>query len=101
MNRALVLCYMCDTDNGEEDGYETDIRPSLKDVHGDFDKLRKEAGIKGFRCKAVKRNYAFGEQDVPVGEHQWMKVVYPFSGTYSSRRRFVSWITLLFRATAV
>ena len=55
----------------------------MKDVYADFDKLRKGAGINGFKGKVVKRNYAFGEPDVPTGEHQWMKVVYPFSGAYS------------------
>ncbi|KAL5492315.1 POL1 [Sanghuangporus weigelae] len=62
-----------------EDGYETDVIPTTKDVHADFDAIRKKAGIKTFKAKPVKRSYAFGESDVPTREHQWMKIVYPFS----------------------
>ena len=60
--------------------YETDEVPGLPDVYSDFDRLRKKAGIKGFKAKFVKRKYAFGEKDVPRDERQWMKVVYPFTG---------------------
>lgn len=52
------------------------------DVYQDFDALRKRVGIKSFKGKFVKRKYAFGEPDVPTGESQWLKVVYPFSGKY-------------------
>ena len=50
------------------------------DVYKDFDAVRKKAGIKSFKGKFVKRKYAFGEPGVPVGESDWLKVVYPFSG---------------------
>lgn len=69
----------------EEDEYtgemcETDVAPELPDIYSDFDKLRKKAGIKSFKAKFVQRHYAFGEKDVPRGESQWLKVVYPFTG---------------------
>ncbi|EJD07472.1 uncharacterized protein FOMMEDRAFT_137775 [Fomitiporia mediterranea MF3/22] len=62
-----------------EDGHETDIVPDNLDVAKDFDALRKKAGINKFKSKFVKRKYAFGEPDVPLNEHSWMKVKYPFS----------------------
>ncbi|KAG6865128.1 hypothetical protein C0991_004969 [Blastosporella zonata] len=66
---------------GDEDGnvYDTDIVPTPQDVHGDFEMIRKQVGVKSWKGKFVKRNYAFGEKDVPRGESQWLKVVYPFS----------------------
>ena len=51
-----------------EDGYETDIVPDLPSVYRDFDAVRKKAEIKSFKAKFVKRKYAFGEPDVPMGE---------------------------------
>lgn len=68
-----------------DDGYETDIVPGMKDVYGDFDALRKKAGITSFRGKFVKRKYAFGESGIPTQETQWMKVIYPFTGSYPCR----------------
>ena len=61
----------------DDDGniHETDVVPKPEDVHDDFDMIRK---IKSCRAKFVKRNYAFGEKDVPRGESQWLKVVYGF-----------------------
>ena len=59
---------------------ETDIIPSDGDIHEDFDEIRKTIGIKSWRGKFVKRNYVFGEQDIPRGESRWMKVVYGFTG---------------------
>ncbi|KAJ7460715.1 DNA polymerase family B-domain-containing protein [Mycena latifolia] len=53
--------------------------PDLKDVYNDVDMLRKKTGIKSWKAKFVKRNYAFGEADVPREETQWMKVVYGFN----------------------
>ncbi|KAJ7634179.1 DNA polymerase family B-domain-containing protein [Mycena polygramma] len=52
--------------------------PDLQDVHNDVDMLRKKTGIKSWKAKFVKRNYAFGEADVPREETQWLKVVYGF-----------------------
>ncbi|KAJ7493343.1 hypothetical protein B0H11DRAFT_2006017 [Mycena galericulata] len=53
--------------------------PELQDVYNDIDMLRKKTGIKSWKAKAVKRNYAFGEPDVPREETQWFKVVYGFN----------------------
>ncbi|RDB16000.1 DNA polymerase alpha catalytic subunit [Hypsizygus marmoreus] len=58
---------------------ETDIVPTPQDVHGDFEMIRKQIGVKSWKGKFVKRKYAFGEQDVPRGESQWLKVVYGFN----------------------
>ncbi|KDQ50145.1 hypothetical protein JAAARDRAFT_74363 [Jaapia argillacea MUCL 33604] len=64
----------------EQDNFtiETDVVPGLKDVYDDFDRVRKKVGIKSWKAKFVKRLYAFGEEDVPRGEKQWLKVVYGF-----------------------
>ncbi|KAJ7708740.1 DNA polymerase alpha catalytic subunit [Mycena rosella] len=53
--------------------------PDLQDVYNDVDMLRKKTGIKSWKAKFVKRNYAFGEADVPREETQWLKVVYGFN----------------------
>ncbi|KAF5362489.1 hypothetical protein D9756_002711 [Leucocoprinus leucothites] len=65
----------------DEDGefYDTDIVPSLEDVYGDFELIRKQLGIKSWRGKFVKRKYAFGEKEVPRTETQWLKIVYGFN----------------------
>lgn len=78
----------------EETGelYETDVTPTLTDVYGDFDRVRKKAGIKSWKAKFVKRRYAFGEKDITRGETQWLKVVYGFNGTYNPHRSFVALI---------
>jgi len=66
-----------------EDGkfYETDEVPEQPDVYRDFDMIRKRATIGKFKARFVKRNYAFGEADVPK-EAEWLKVVYPFTGKF-------------------
>ncbi|KAF5385769.1 hypothetical protein D9615_002206 [Tricholomella constricta] len=66
----------------DEDGnmHDTDVIPTHQDVHGDFEMIRKQVGVKSWKGKFVKRKYAFGEKDVPRGESQWLKVVYDFSG---------------------
>ncbi|KAJ7132213.1 hypothetical protein C8R44DRAFT_773372 [Mycena epipterygia] len=53
--------------------------PDLQAVYNDVDMLRKKTGIKSWKAKFVKRNYAFGETDVPREETQWLKVVYGFN----------------------
>jgi len=63
---------------------ETDIIPTPRDVHEDFDMMRQQIGVKSWKGKFVKRNYAFGEENVPRGESQWLKVVYGFNGTCPS-----------------
>lgn len=61
---------------------DTDIVPTSKDVHNDFEMIRKQIGVKSWKGRFVKRNYAFGESDVPRGESQWLKVVYGFNGAF-------------------
>ena len=65
-----------------EDGkhYDTDEVPSQTDIYGDFDAIRRKAGIGKFKGKFVERSYAFGEADVPREKTSWLKVAYPFSG---------------------
>ncbi|CAK5267409.1 unnamed protein product [Mycena citricolor] len=53
--------------------------PGLQDVYNDFDMLRKKMQVSSWKGKFVKRNYAFGEVDVPREETQWLKVVYGFN----------------------
>jgi len=69
----------------DEDGHihETDVVPKPEDVHDDFDMIRKQMKIKAWRAKFVKRNYAFGEKDVPRGASQWLKIVYGFHGKHT------------------
>jgi DNA polymerase alpha subunit A len=62
---------------------EFDEVPDMQDVYNDVDLLRKRTGIKAWKAKFVKRNYAFGEPDVPREETQWLKVVYGFNGKFS------------------
>lgn len=57
------------------------VRASLQEVYGDLTKLLvpdivPRAQGQGFRCKSVKRKYAFEHGDVPRGEESYMKVVY-------------------------
>jgi DNA polymerase alpha subunit A len=67
----------------DEEGLETDVVPDMPAVWKDFDQVRKNAGIKGWKAKFVKRRYAFGKPDVPREERQWLKVVYGFDGARS------------------
>ncbi|KAK1224663.1 DNA-directed DNA polymerase alpha catalytic subunit pol1 [Marasmius sp. AFHP31] len=64
-----------------EDGkfYDTDEVPSHANIYGDFDAIRRKAGIGKFKGKFVERSYAFGEADVPREKTSWLKVAYPFS----------------------
>jgi len=83
--RTNALPYRIDVRNKrvelvDEALVETDIVPSEEDVHDEFDTIRKHMGIKSWRGKFVKRNYVFGEEDIPKGESIWMKVVYSFAG---------------------
>jgi DNA polymerase alpha subunit A len=61
---------------------DTDEVPTEDDVEEDFEQVRKRFGIKRMRAKFVDRKYAFGERDVPRGQHKWMKVVYGFDGMF-------------------
>ncbi|KAJ6485791.1 hypothetical protein C8R45DRAFT_829069 [Mycena sanguinolenta] len=53
--------------------------PDPMDVYKDLEMMRKKTGISSWKSKFVKRNYAFGESDVPREETQWLKVVYGFN----------------------
>lgn len=77
---VLPRDYRMEEDDETGELCATDVVPSLPDVYNDFDRVRKKLGIKSFKAKFVKRQYAFGESDVPRGEAQWLKVVYPFEG---------------------
>ncbi|KAG2011412.1 DNA polymerase alpha catalytic subunit [Coprinopsis cinerea AmutBmut pab1-1] len=66
-----------DEDTGEVT--ETDEIPTDEDVLDDFEQLRQNMKIKSYKTRFVKRNYAFGEKDVPRGESRWLKIVYPFT----------------------
>ncbi|KAF8920856.1 hypothetical protein CPB85DRAFT_1372860 [Mucidula mucida] len=57
----------------------TDEVPTRESVREDFDGIRRQYGIKGFKAKFVKRKYAFAEVEVPRDERDWLKVVYPFT----------------------
>ncbi len=59
----------------------TDEVPTRESVREDFDGIRRQYGIKGFKAKFVKRKYAFAEVEVPRDERDWLKVVYPFTRT--------------------
>jgi DNA polymerase alpha subunit A len=63
-----------------EDNHETDVQPDQIDVFRDFDEVRRQFKIGGFKAKWVNRRYAFGEPGVPTAETSWLKVIYPFSG---------------------
>lgn len=61
-------------------GHPTDEAPSRQDVQDDFNRMRREFGIKSISTKWVKRKYAFGADSVPEGESDYLKVVYEFHG---------------------
>ena len=42
--------------------------------------MRKQAKIRSFGSKWVKRSYAFGTEGIADGESDWLKVVYDFTG---------------------
>jgi len=69
----------------DEEGrsYETGKVPGKKDVYDNFDCGRKKAGIKGWKAKFAKKNYAFREADVSK-EASWLKVVYSFNCNFQS-----------------
>lgn len=68
-----------ETEDGEYVMQETDVVPSKSDVYDDFERIRKKLGIKAWKGRWVRRNYAFDERDVPK-EGEWMKVLYSFEG---------------------
>ncbi|PPQ69598.1 hypothetical protein CVT26_001586 [Gymnopilus dilepis] len=67
----------------DEDGnlHETDQVPTDEEVDEDFDLIRRQMGVGGYRSKFVRRRCVFrGDGGEGQGEgERWMKVVYPFS----------------------
>ncbi|OXH31047.1 DNA polymerase alpha subunit A [Cryptococcus neoformans] len=59
-------------------GFETDLDVSEEDVLDEFENFRSQVGIDQYRCKFVKRKYAFEDRDVEKGESDWLEVVYGF-----------------------
>jgi hypothetical protein len=59
-------------------GDEFDGSYSHDEVESDFETLRRKAGVKSCTSSWVKRNYAFGDKEIPTGESECMKVIYGF-----------------------
>lgn len=68
-----------ETEGGQVEIVETDVVPEKGDVYGDFERIRREIGIKSWKARWVTRKYAFDYKDVPK-ETEWMKVVYSYEG---------------------
>lgn len=68
-----------ETEDGQVEMVETDVVPEKGDVYGDFERIRREIGIKSWKARWVTRKYAFDYKDVPK-ETEWMKVVYSYEG---------------------
>ena len=68
-----------ETEEGQVEIVETDVVPEKGDVHNDFERIRREIGIKGWKARWVARKYAFDYKDVPK-ETEWMKVLYSYEG---------------------
>lgn len=66
---------------GEYRADGTEVRAGMKDVYSELTKMLVPNVIprcqgQGFRCKQVKRNYAFDHGDIPREETEYLKVVY-------------------------
>ena len=66
-------------EDGQLELVETDVVPDKADVYDDFDRMRREVGIKRWKARWVTRKYAFDDKDVPR-ETEWMKVLYSYEG---------------------
>ncbi|KAG9309455.1 hypothetical protein JVU11DRAFT_10424 [Chiua virens] len=66
-----------ETEDGQVEIVETDVVPEKEDVYSDFERIRREIGIKSWKARWVKRKYAFDCEDVPK-EAEWMKVLYSY-----------------------
>ncbi|KAF8552703.1 hypothetical protein OG21DRAFT_1511107 [Imleria badia] len=64
-----------ETEDGQLEMVETDVVPEKGDVYNDFERIRREIGIKSWKARWVTRKYAFDYKDVPK-ETEWMKVLY-------------------------
>lgn len=70
-----------ETEDGQVEMVETDVVPEKGDVYADFDRMRREMGIKSWKARWVTRKYAFDLKDIPK-EAEWMKVVYSYEGEW-------------------
>ena len=68
-----------ETEDGQVEMVETDVVPEKGDVYSDFERIRREIGIKGWKARWVSRKYAFDYKDIPK-ETEWMKVLYSYEG---------------------
>lgn len=68
-----------ETEDGQVEMVETDIVPEKGDVYNDFERIRREMGIKSWKARWVTRKYAFDYKDIPK-ETEWMKVLYSYEG---------------------
>lgn len=75
----LLRVVQDETKDGQVEMVETDIVPEKGDVYADFERIRRELGIKSWKARWVTRKYAFDYKDVPR-EAEWMKVLYSYEG---------------------
>lgn len=68
-----------ETEDGQVEMVETDVVPEKADVYNDFERIRREIGIKSWKARWVTRKYAFDFKDIPK-EAEWMKVLYSYEG---------------------
>lgn len=68
-----------ETEDGKLETVETDVVPEKGDVYNDFERVRKEIGIKSWKARWVTRKYAFDYKDIPK-DTEWMKVLYSYEG---------------------
>jgi len=62
-----------------DDGEETEKEVEMVDIYNELEVIRKKNKISSWKCKYVKRKYAFEEPDVPA-ETTYIKTVYSFKG---------------------
>ena len=72
-----------EAEDGQIEIAETDIVPEKGDVYDDFERIRREIGIKSWKARWVTRKYAFDCGDVPK-EAEWMKVLYSYEGEWQT-----------------
>ncbi|CEM06350.1 unnamed protein product [Vitrella brassicaformis CCMP3155] len=62
---------------GEQPDEEGEVQQVCGEVYREFKELRERAGIKNFKCKPVRRNYAFEREGMTRGDQQlFLKVQY-------------------------
>ncbi|KAG6370047.1 ribonuclease H-like domain-containing protein [Boletus reticuloceps] len=66
-----------ESEDGQVEIVETDVVPEKGDVYSDFERIRREIGIKSWKARWVTRKYAFDYKDIPK-ETEWMKVLYSY-----------------------